>query len=62
MHLETLPGGATLVILEFDLAINPVVAVGIAAIDLPGFSNNGEGDKNMKKGNNTPCSNLQLVE
>jgi hypothetical protein len=37
LHLETLPGGAALVVLELDLAINAVIAVRVAAIDLPGF-------------------------
>ena len=31
------PGGAALVVLELDLAINPVIAIRVAAIDLPGF-------------------------
>jgi hypothetical protein len=35
--MQTLPGGAALVVLALDLAINPVVAVRAAAIDLPGF-------------------------
>jgi hypothetical protein len=37
LHAETLPGGAALVVLELDLAINPVITVRVAAIDLPGF-------------------------
>jgi hypothetical protein len=37
LHIQALPGGAALVVLELDLAINLVVAVGLAAIDLPGL-------------------------
>lgn len=32
-----------LIVFEFDLAINAVIAVGVAAIDLPGFGGDGEG-------------------
>src|SRR5262249_25105073 len=42
LQVEPLAGGAALIVFEFDLAVNAVIAVGVAAIDLSGFSGDSE--------------------
>ena len=53
---KTLPGGAALVVLELDLAINPVVAVRVAAIDLPGFGHDESRVVHKQRFSNSPES------
>jgi hypothetical protein len=38
LQIEPLSGGAACIVLEFDLAVDAMVAVRVAAVDLAGFS------------------------